>query len=218
MKNSMLTKLSTNPFSPPFFGASLAIIALLWATIITAMATIGIFDVPADQPALPTLIAVTLPVIIFIAGVSISSKLRHIILQLDPVLLTEFQAWRIVGGLFLAVYAFGHLPGLFAWPAGLGDIAIGLAAPFMAWRLRSDKKFLTNRRFIIFNYLGLADFLIAIATGLAARNHITGLVEGVTSSTMGQLPLVLIPTLIVPAFIILHLIVLFQVYEHQKTS
>jgi hypothetical protein len=38
--------------------------------------------------------------------------LRAVAMNLDPVLLTEFQAWRILGGLFLTVYAFGHLPGL----------------------------------------------------------------------------------------------------------
>src|ERR687898_2615628 len=42
---------------------------------------------------------------------------------------------RVVGGLFLIVMAQGHLPAAFALPAGLGDIAIGVAAPFVARRL-----------------------------------------------------------------------------------
>jgi hypothetical protein len=42
---------------------------------------------------------------------------------------------RIVGVTFLIVMALGRLPAVFALPAGLGDIAAGLAAPFVARRL-----------------------------------------------------------------------------------
>ena len=144
---------------------------------------------------------------------STSRPFRALLFSLDPVLLTEFQAWRIVGGAFLIVYAFGHLPGLFAWPAGLGDVAVGVAAPFIVWRLRRDRAFLGTTRFRLFHYAGLFDFAVAVTTGIASRNAIPGLVEGVNSSPMGQLPLVMIPTLVVPAFIILHLIVLMQSFH-----
>jgi hypothetical protein len=40
---------------------------------------------------------------------------------------------RIVGVLFLIVMAQGYLSAAFALPAGLGDIAIGVAAPFGGW-------------------------------------------------------------------------------------
>ena len=36
---------------------------------------------------------------------------------------------------FLLTMALGHLPALFALPAGLGDIAAGIAAPLVARRL-----------------------------------------------------------------------------------
>ena len=188
----------------------LGLLIAAWAVAVLAAALAGVFDVAPEQPALPTLTAIVLPVATFATLMWLSSKTRSIALSLDPALLTSFQAWRILGGMFLAVYAFGHLPGFFAWPAGVGDVAVGLAAPFMVWRLRNRPGFLTSRRFRLFNYFGLADFVIAVGTGIAARNQIPGLVDDVTTSAMGQLPLVLIPTLIVPAFIILHLIVLMQ--------
>ena len=49
-----------------------------------------------------------------------------------------------------------------------------------------------------------------------ARNNIPGLVEGVTSSAMGELPLVLVPAFGVPIFIILHMIVLAQIWEQRR--
>ena len=39
------------------------------------------------------------------------------------------------GTAFLAIMALSHLPALFALPAGLGDIAAGIAAPLVAYRL-----------------------------------------------------------------------------------
>ncbi len=190
--------------------------AAVWAATILTLARNGVFDVPASEPALPTLIALAVPVALFFAAMLISPALRAYAVSIDPVLLTEFQAWRILGGLFLAVYAFGHLPGFFAWPAGLGDVAVGIAAPYMAWRLRTDPQFLASARFRMFNYLGLADFVVAFSTGIAARNAIPGFVDQVTTTPMGQLPLVLIPTFVVPAFIILHLISLMQSVDARR--
>jgi len=189
----------------------LGLTAVAWIATVIGLAIGGVFDVPPEEPALPTLLAIAIPVAAFGATMVLSPRMRGLALNLDPVLLTEFQAWRILGGIFLAVYAFGHLPGFFAWPAGLGDVAVGIAAPFMAWSLRTRPGFLTSGRFRMFTYFGLADFAVAVGTGLAARNQIPGLVDGVTNSAMGQTPLVLIPTVAVPIFIILHLIMLMQV-------
>jgi len=35
------------------------------------------------------------------------------------------QVYRALGLIFLVLYAGGYLPGLFAWPAGVGDILVG---------------------------------------------------------------------------------------------
>lgn len=188
-------------------------VLVLWAGIVAVLAGYGVFDVAVSEPAMPTLLAIAIPVGLFVAAVLASGSLRAWALSLDPVLLTEFQAWRVLGGAFLIVFAFGHLPGMFAWPAGVGDVAVGLAAPFVVWRLRRDPGFLATSRFRLFHYAGLFDFAVAVTTGIASRNSIPGLVEGVNSSAMGQLPLVIIPTLVVPAFIILHLIVLMQSFS-----
>lgn len=194
----------------------LALTAVAWVSGILWLAAAGVFDVPPSKPALPTIIAITLPVGLFAAAMIASPRLRALALAIDPVLLVELQAWRILGGIFLVIYAFGILPGLFALPAGFGDVAVGVAAPFVAWRLRSMPGFLASPRLRLFHYLGLLDFAIAVAAGLAARGSIPGLVGDVTAAPMGELPLVLIPALAVPAFIIAHLIALMQIHAGQR--
>jgi hypothetical protein len=43
--------------------------------------------------------------------------------------LVALQVWRVEGLVFLVLAALGELPWLFAIPAGLGDLAIGLSHP-----------------------------------------------------------------------------------------
>lgn len=188
----------------------IAAIAAAWFAAVLAAASLGLFDLTRSPLPLPILAAIALPVGAFAATVALSPAARRFVLRLDASLITELQAWRIIGGMFLALYAFGQLPGLFAWPAGLGDVAVGVAAPFVAWSLRRDPGFVGTARFRLFHYLGLADFVLAVTSGIVASRLLPGLVEGATSAAMGQLPLVLIPAFGVPAFIILHIIALMQ--------
>ena len=107
---------------------------------------------------------------------------------------------RVVGVLFLIVMAQGHLPAAFALPAGLGDIAIGVAAPFVALRLARG----TGRAAAVrFNMLGIIDLIVAGIMGFL----LVGVVE-VTPSTapLFVLPLALIPTTAVPLAIALHIV------------
>ncbi len=82
---------------------------------------------------------------------------------------------RVVGGVFLIVLALGKLPAVFAVPAGLGDIAIGAAAPFVAWRLARG----TNRAGAVmsavgFNIMGIVDLAVAVSIGFLAGLGPTG--------------------------------------------
>lgn len=188
----------------------------VWFGVVFALAASGSLAFRTDELPIITLAAILGPPLVFLLSVLSFTQLRAWALSLDPALLTALQGWRVLGGGFLMLYAFGHLPGFFAWPAGVGDVAVGLGAPFTAIALARGHLSITSNRFLAVHASGLLDFVIAIGTGIAARNQIPGLVEGVTSSAMGDLPLVLIPAFAVPVFIVLHLIVLLQVWEQRR--
>lgn len=118
-------------------------------------------------------------------------------------LLTILHTWRIGGITFLIVMALGHLPAVFALPAGLGDIAIGLAAPVIAGRLaRGDR-----RGAVRFHVLGIVDLIVALAIGfLAGLGPFQPFEITPTTEPLGLLPLVLIPTVAVPLVIALHIV------------
>jgi hypothetical protein len=101
---------------------------------------------------------------------------------------------RVVGVLFLILMAQGHLPAAFALPAGLGDIAIGVAAPFVARRLAHG----TGRTGAVrFNVLGILDLIVA---------GIVGFLLLPSTAPLTLLPLALVPTAAVPVAIALHIV------------
>ena len=193
--------MTASPFTRWALGA--------WFVAVFAIGAAGGFVTAPGVPPFPILAGVTLPLAAFLAAYFGSSAFRSLVLSVDLRLLTSLQAWRAGGLGFLALYAHGVLPGLFAWPAGLGDIAIGLTAPWMAAALTREPALAGTQRFAVWNALGVLDLFIAISLGAASSGVIPGLTP-VLSTPMAQLPLVLIPGFFVPLFLMLHLIAFLQ--------
>jgi Na+/phosphate symporter len=78
--------------------------------------------------------------------------------------LVGVQLYRAEGGIFLVLYATGWLPALFAWPAGLGDILVGVLTPVIAIAYARAPR--QNADLVwAWNVFGLADLLVAVTTG-----------------------------------------------------
>jgi hypothetical protein len=106
---------------------------------------------------------------------------------------------------------------LFAWPAGVGDFAVGVAAPFvlLAMLRRSPA---WRRQVLWLNMAGLLDFAGAIGTGVLTSNSSLGLVaDGAARASLGSLPLSLIPTFAVPLWTIFHIASLLQLSRTSGT-
>jgi hypothetical protein len=114
---------------------------------------------------------------------------------------------RVFGVVFLILMIEGHLPAAFAVPAGIGDIAVGVAAPFLARRLARGS---AHHAAVRFHVLGILDLIVA--AGIAALIT-SGLLE-VTPSTdlLRLLPLALVPTAAVPLAAALHIVSLRQLH------
>jgi hypothetical protein len=150
------------------------------------------------------------PLAVFFAAYLLSRTIREFVLAIDPRLMMAMQAWRFAGLGFLALYAHGVLPGFFAWPAGLGDIAIGMTAPWLLAVLMRQPSFATSRTFVIWNLLGILDLVVALAMGALGTILVAGADAGVTTAAMAQMPLVLIPAFFVPVLFALHAAALLQ--------
>ena len=167
----------------------------------------------------PIVLTAALPVAAFLAFYVLSTRFRGFVLSQDIRTLTMLQHWRVIGFAFLPLTFFGVLPGVFGWPAGLGDVAIGLAAPFVVARIARDPAWAASAGLVRYQLLGLLDFVVAIATaGLTAGAFPSLIADGVTSAPLDVWPLNLFPSFIVPIFIILHLSVLFKVRHLRQAA
>lgn len=120
--------------------------------------------------------------------------------------------FRVLGLAFLITMALGHLPALFAVPAGLGDIAVGLAAPGVARRLAAGTG---QRRALWFNALGITDLVVALILGGLTGYQIVHVTPVNTAIT--ELPLVMIPTAVVPLLLALHIVSISQLRRARRT-
>jgi hypothetical protein len=122
--------------------------------------------------------------------------------------------WRLVGIVFLVLYHRGQVPGVWALPAGWGDIIIGVTAPFLAWAIA--RRIAGKQLILVWNAFGLLDLFAAIILGVLSSNGPLGiLAHGATTQIMGTFPLSIVPTFGVPLFIIIHLITI-GIVRHQQ--
>jgi hypothetical protein len=110
------------------------------------------------------------------------------------------HTFRVAAVAFLITMALGHLPALFALPAGLGDIATGIAAPLVARRLAQG----TGRRTALWlNAFGLTDLVVALTLGTLVGFQLIH--TSPSGAPVSGMPLALIPTVDVPLLLALHL-------------
>jgi hypothetical protein len=111
------------------------------------------------------------------------------------------HSFRVAGVVFLLLMVQGHLPALFALPAGLGDIAAGIAAPRIARGLAAG----TGRRAALwFNALGITDLVVAMILGAVVGYRLVSVSP--SGAPISELPLALIPSAAVPLLFALHII------------
>jgi hypothetical protein len=133
-----------------------------------------------------------------------SPRGRSVLAVIPPQWMIGVQVYRVLGVIFLILYASERLPGAFAWPAGLGDVAVGLLAPIIA--LRYARRPRESRALAVaWNVLGLIDLVIAVSMGfLTSPSPVQLLALDAPNELMGTFPLALVPVYLVPISIVLH--------------
>jgi hypothetical protein len=182
----------------------------VWFAFSLIASAYNVFKAPAGQPPIPTALAASIPLALFLICFAVFRGYRDFLLGLNPQILTMLHSWRLIGFTLLALYSYGILPGMFALPAAWGDIFMAMTAPFVAMQLANRKHL---KSFVLWQILGIADLVTAIATATVAaiiRPH------GIGPDAMASLPLSVIPTFGVPLLLILHVISLAQAWRWKE--
>ena len=189
---------------------TLSVVLGAWFAVACGLAGADWFTAQLGQPPLALLAAVVVPVIVFAAIYAFSARFRTFVRAGDPEWLTILQSWRILGGVFLVLLSFGLLPAVFALPAGFGDVAIGLTAPFIARAFANRGPRQASRLFVIWQLLGILDLVVALSIGTLSATLASGAPGEISTAPMATLPLLLIPVYLVPLFLMLHTAALMQ--------
>lgn len=180
----------------------------LWLAMIWSGAINGVFRPGNTPPLLP--FAIFLPVIVGVPILLRSKRVGDVLDAMPTSWLVGLQVYRVFGGIFLVGWARGVVPGIFALPAGIGDMITGFLALPIAYYLASRNGD-AARSAIAWNIFGLIDFTIAVGIGLAiAPGPLQLIVPSIPNAAAGLYPAVLIPAFAVPSSILLHVLSLRQ--------
>lgn len=194
-------------------------IAVIWVGAVVVIAAADGFVAAPSLPPWPILLAVVIPVGLFVLSLR-NPPIRRAVLGTDPRIWLALQLWRVVGAAFLFGWAGGDLDAGFAVPAGIGDIATGVAALWLLTLvIRHDdgggsgngngngNGGLRNRHVVAFTALGMGDFALAVLAGALLR-----------PDGLETLPWILFPALAVPFFTMVHIVNWMQLRQPAETA
>jgi hypothetical protein len=182
--------------------------AIVWFCLIYWLAGRGIFINGPGQRPVAVGTAFATPILLFLLAMRVSPSWRARVTSIPPIFLITLNGWRFVGLGFLMASSEGLLPAGFAWPAALGDIFMAVTAPWVAARVVADDRFRYGSIFLIWNLIGIADFLDAVLWG--TLYSWPGFTSSVTTALMQRLPFALIPCFFVPLVAMAHITLLAQ--------
>jgi hypothetical protein len=179
-----------------------------WAAVSVVLSARNVFVQPDVRTTPPVGIALIVTLAALTVFLVASRSLRGLLSNQKN--LIRLNMWRLVGAVFLLLMFNGQVPALWAWPAGVGDIIVGAAAPWVASGLDAPGG---RRRAIIFNLFGVADLIVAIGLGITTNPGPAQLFHTTpTAELMTRFPMALVPTFLVPLAFMLHMVSLWQLF------
>jgi hypothetical protein len=180
-----------------------------WAIVARGLLLPGVTSIPV----LPIMIVV--PTAVVITLLWRSERIGTLLDAMPANWLIGLQAYRVIGGVFLVNWLAGITPGIFAAPAGTGDVITGLMALPTAIVLASGRPG-SARAALLWNLFGIADLVVAVALGaMTSPGPLQRFAFDHPNLTTGAYPIAIIPAFTVPTSLVLHALSLRQL--HRRT-
>jgi hypothetical protein len=172
-----------------------------------------------SERAVPTIMfGLLIPLVV--AGIALwrSESVARLVSAIPLHWLVAAQVYRVMGGIFLVLWADGRLPWQFALPAGTGDVATGTVAVVVAAQL-AQNAIGARRATYAWSLFGIADLVVAITMGAMTspgQPHL--LAFDAPNLLMTAYPLVMVPTFGVPLALMLHGLVLWRLRRETASA
>ncbi len=128
-------------------------------------------------------------------------------------MLIGLQVLRVIGLVFVLEHWRGNLPGVFAHPAGWGDLLVGIIALAVLIRYRNQE--IPNGAVILVFTVGIADFVSAFFFGITSSATPFQLFAFDQPNQVLLYPTGLIPLFLVPSAVIFHIL---SITEMQRSA
>jgi hypothetical protein len=198
-------------------GGRAAVLVLLaaWFGLVLAIGATGALS-PAfgGPPALG--LVVGLPIVALIWAYFALPSVRTAVAARPLPALIALNTIRLLGFMFVVLYAEGRLPAPFAPSAGWGDMFIGATALPLAW---AAARFGARPLVLLWNALGVADLVIALTLGpLSAPGPLQVFLGPPDSSPMTTLPWLIIPGFLVPILFFIHVVIFHRLLARTEAA
>ena len=200
-------------------GGRIAVLIALgaWFVLVLALGATGALS-PAGGGAPALGLTIVLPVAALVSAYFAFPSVRNAMTTTPLPALIAVHVIRLLGVLFLVLYAEGRLPAPFAPSAGWGDVFIGATALPLAWAVT---RFGARVRplVLLWNALGVGDLAVALTLGpLSAPGPLQVFVGPPDSSPMTSLPWLIIPGFLVPILVFLHIVIFARLLAKSPAS
>ena len=189
---------------------AVAIPLIAWFATIWSIALTGALQAQAGALSfLP--FALVLPISIGLVSIMRSERIAAALDAVSPAWLIGLQVYRVLGGNFVVLWALGgSIPREFAFPAGFGDMLVGvLALPVAFWVASGSARGHTAG--VTWNILGISDLVLAISLGfLSSPGPFQIIALDRPNILATSYPTVMTPAFTVPLSLILHGVSLWQ--------
>ena len=190
------------------------IVLSAWAVVAATLAYREYLRPPDAQSVPPIGIFIAVALFGMFLALRFSRSLRSLLANQRN--LIWLNVWRLEGILFLILMAQGQMPALWALPAGIGDIIVGVSASWVAMTVNTASG---RRRAIVFNFFGLLDLIVAVSLGITTNpGQLNVFHTTPTSELITGFPLALVPAFLVPLAFTLHIISLWQLFGGSWSS
>ena len=129
--------------------------------------------------------------------------------------LVGLQLFRAIGVVFLIEMTRGNIPGIFAYPAGLGDLLVAFVALAVLLRYR-DAETIPQTAIVLVIALGLVDFLSAFFFGFTSSETPLQLFFPAVPNQVIRFPTGMIPLFLVPYAIFFHTLSALNCVMHES--
>jgi hypothetical protein len=187
-------------------GVALLAAHVAWFIVVVALAASGALNWGLALGAPVLALSIVLPIAVLIVLATVVPATGRALSAIPLPALIAVHGIRILGFLFLLLFAAGRAAAPFAPAAGWGDVIAGATAVPVAWAL-STRGAGVRWLVLLWNSVGLLDFISAASLGMtsAPGSPLQLFFDSPGSAVMATLPWAIIPAFLVPQLIVSHL-------------